>query len=266
MSSTSPIHETSDRYVDDFARLDPISATYLGVTGYEHQLTDYSPDGVRAQADVAAAALRAVGAATPGDESDKVAQAVFVERVGAELAMHEAGLVVSALNVIASPIQHVRSVFDLMPTETEADWAAIAARMAAVPAALAGIRAAQSYSADNGLVVAVRQVRKVAEQCATWAGGSGEPSYFDGVIAAATDVPDSLRADLAAGATAAAAAYGELAEFLRAELAPKARQKDAVGPDIYGLSLRYFNGATVDLTELNQWGWDEFSRIETEMR
>ncbi|HEX4701272.1 MAG TPA: DUF885 domain-containing protein, partial [Pseudonocardiaceae bacterium] len=68
------------------------------------------------------------------------------------------------------------------------------------------------------------------------------------------------------GATAAAAAYGELAEFLRAELAPKARVKDAVGPDVYGLSLRYFNGATVDLAELYQWGWEEFSRIETEMR
>ncbi|HKN99019.1 MAG TPA: DUF885 domain-containing protein, partial [Pseudonocardiaceae bacterium] len=50
------------------------------------------------------------------------------------------------------------------------------------------------------------------------------------------------------------------------ELAPKAPRKDAVGPDVYPLWLKYFTGATVDLAELYQWGWEEFFRVETEMK
>src|SRR5882757_8270552 len=239
MPPSSRIHEISDRYVDDCARLDPIGATYLGVTGYDHQLTDYSPDGVRARSDAAAAALREIRAETATDQSDKVAQAVFDERTQAELAIDEAGLTVGDLNVIASPPQHTKSVFDLMPTETEADWAQIAKRLAAVPDAVAGMRAALAYSADQGRTAAVRQVSKVAEQCATWAGRSGGPSYFASLIEGAQDVPDSLRTELAAG---------------------------AVAPAVYRLSLNYFTGATVDLAELYQWGWEEFVRIETEMK
>jgi uncharacterized protein (DUF885 family) len=138
MPPSSRIHEISDRYVDSYARLDPIGATYLGVTGYDHELTDYSPDGVRARSDAAAAAVREIRAETPADQSDKVAQAVFAERIDAELAVDEAGLTVAELNVIASPPQHTKSVFDLMPTETEEDWATAARRLAALPAALPG--------------------------------------------------------------------------------------------------------------------------------
>jgi uncharacterized protein (DUF885 family) len=266
MPPSSRIHEISDRYVDDYARLDPIGATYLGVTEYDHLLTDYSPDGVQARSDAAAAAVREIRAQTPADQSDKVAQAVFAERIDAELAVDDAGLTVAQLNVIASPPQHTKSIFDLMPTETEEDWARIAKRLAAVPGAVAGMQAALRYSADQGRTSAVRQVSKVADQCATWAGRSEGPSYFAGLIEGARDVPDSLRADLEAGAAAATTAYGDLADFLRGELAQKAPKKDAVGPDAYRLWLNYFTGATVDLAELYQWGWEEFVRIETEMK
>jgi len=266
MPPSSRIHEISDHYVDEIARLDPIGATYLGVTGYDHLLTDYSPDAVRARSDAAAAAVSAIRAETAADQSDKVAQAVFVERTKAELAIDEAGLTVGDLNVIASPPQHTKSVFDLMPTETEADWAQIATRLAAVPDAVAGMRAALAYGADQGRTSAVRQVTKVAEQCATWAGRSGGTSYFVRLIEAARNVPDNLRADLEAGAATATTAYGDLADFLLGELAPKAPKKDAVGSDVYRLWLNYFTGATVDLAELYQWGWEEFVRIETEMK
>jgi uncharacterized protein (DUF885 family) len=266
MPPSSRIHEISDRYVDDYARLDPIGATYLGVTEYDHLLTDYSPDGVRARSDAAAAAVREIRAEIPADQSDKVAQAVFTERTDAELAVDEAGLTVAQLNVISSPPQHTQSIFDLMPTETEEDWARIAKRLAAVPGAVLGMQAALRYGVDQGRTSAVRQVTKVAEQCATWAGRSGGTSYFVRLIEAARNVPDSLRADLAAGAAAATTAYGDLADFLLGELAPKAPKKDAVGSDVYRLWLNYFTGATVDLAELYQWGWEEFVRIETEMK
>ena len=40
------------------------------------------------------------------------------------------------LNNIASPMQSVRDVLDLMPTDTIEDWSVIADRLAAVPAAI----------------------------------------------------------------------------------------------------------------------------------
>jgi uncharacterized protein (DUF885 family) len=270
MPSHSRIHEISDRYVDDIARLNPIGATYIGIDGYEDQMTDFSPDATRARGELLATAVRDAEAATPADDADRVAQAVFVERGRAELALYDADLVVADLNVIESPAQDIRMVFDLMATRTPEDWALIAARLAKVPDTVAGARAALAYGADHGRVAAVRQVTKTAEQCATWAGrAAGEPSFFATLIAGAQDVPgvtDALRTDLAAGAVAAATAYGDLGDFLRTELAPKAPAKDAVGPEVYPLRLKYFTGATVDMAELYQWGWDEFFRVETEMK
>jgi uncharacterized protein (DUF885 family) len=269
MPPSSRIHEISDHFVDDTARLNPIGATFIGVDGYDDKLTDYSPEAAAERAEMAARALRDVDAESPVDDSDRVAQAVFHERTRAELDVYDAGLLVGELNVIASPIQDTRMVFDLMATDTADDWATIAARLAKVPDAMAGIRAGLTHSADRGRVAALRQVTKTAEQCTIWAGQSGEPSFFASLIAGARDTPgvtDALRTELEAGAVAAAMAYGDLGEFLRTELAPKAPRKDAVGADVYRLWLKFFTGATVDLAELYQWGWDEFFRIETEMK
>jgi uncharacterized protein (DUF885 family) len=269
MSPSSRIHEISDRFVDDIARLNPIGATLIGVDGHDDKLTDYSPEASAERAELAARALRDIEAESPADDSDRVAQAVFRERTVAEQDVYEAGLLVGELNVIASPVQDTRMVFDLMATETAADWAVIAARLSRVPDAVASIRAGLAHSADRGRVAALRQVSKTADQCAVWSGQSGEPSFFASLIAGAKDVPgvtDALRTELEAGAIAAATAYGDLATFLRTELAPKAPRKDAVGADVYRLWLKFFNGAAVDPVELYQWGWDEFFRIETEMK
>lgn len=261
MSPASRIHEISDSYVDDVARLDPIGATYIGVAGHDDRLTDYSPDGVLARVELNKAVVRAAGAVTPETESDQVAQAVLLERLGAEIALADADLLIADLNVIATSPQHVRMVFDLMPTDTQEDWETIARRMAEVPAAVTGIKAALSHGVSHGRVAAIRQVEKVAEQCTTWA-----ESFFGPHAAGATGVSDALRESLATAAAGASAAYTDLAGFLRTEIAPHAPRKDAVGASVYGVWLKYFNGATVDLDELYQWGWEEFHRIESEMK
>ncbi|MER7083671.1 DUF885 family protein, partial [Saccharopolyspora kobensis] len=135
------VHEISDRFVDELAALDPIAATYLGVPGGEEELTDYSPDGHRARAELARRSLAAVEAAEPRDDSERIAKAVFTERVGLDLELHEIGADMSALNVIASPAQELRQVFDLMPTDTPEQWHTIARRLSVVPEALLGLRA-----------------------------------------------------------------------------------------------------------------------------
>ncbi|MER6759459.1 MULTISPECIES: DUF885 domain-containing protein [Amycolatopsis] len=263
-STEQSVPEICDRYVDDYVAVDPVAATMLGVAGYDDQLTDYSPAGHDARADLARRALAAVTAAEPADAGERVAKAVFSERIGLELEIHDAGLDAASLNVIESPVQGLRMVFDLMPTDTPDDWANVAARLPKVPEALAGVRASLLASADKGQVSALRQVSKVAEQCETWAGLKDGPGFFASMVAGAG--VDSLKSDLAAGARAADEAFAEFAGFLRAELAPKAPVKDAVGEDTYRLWSRYFIGAELDLREAYEWGWHEFSRLETEMR
>ncbi|MGH3632182.1 MAG: DUF885 domain-containing protein, partial [Sciscionella sp.] len=177
----------------------------------------------------------------------------------------DAGLTESALNVIESPVHQLRMLFDLMPNKTEQDFSTIATRLAKVPDAVAGIQSSLRRAAQHGRVSALRQVRTVAQQCRTWSGASGEPSYFDTLVGAASGVSESLRERLADGATRAARAYGEFSEFLTGELAAKAPEKDAVGIDVYRLNSELFTGATLNLAEAYEWGWQEFLAIEAEM-
>ncbi|GAA2799877.1 DUF885 domain-containing protein [Saccharopolyspora taberi] len=258
------VHEISDRFVHELVALDPIAGTHLGIPGGEEELTDYSPDGHRARAELARTSLAAVSAATPADDAEQVAQAVFAERVGLDLELHEIGADMAALNVIASPVQDLRQVFDLMPASTPDDWRTIARRLTAMPGAVAGLRAGLTEAAAQGNVAAARQVRKVAEQCRTWSGADGK-SFFASMVARA-DVDDALRGELTDAAARAASAYADLADFLSGELLPKAPDKDAVGEERYRLWSRFFTGARLDLREAYEWGWQEFSSIEAEMK
>lgn len=258
-------HRISDTYVDDYVRLQPAIATALGIPGHDDRWPDLSQDGCAERDTLAREALRAMAETEPADESERVAKAVFTERVGIDVELYAAGLTDGELNVVASAAQELRMTLDLMPTDTADEWATIATRLSGLPAALAGYQAGLLHAAGNGHVAAVRQVTKVAEQCEVWAGRDGSSSFFTDFVAGAKDVPDSLRADLDAGAAAATTAYAELATFLRTELLPKAPAKDAVGADAYALWSRRYLGAELDPLESYEWGWTEFLRIEAEM-
>ncbi|SFB37380.1 Uncharacterized conserved protein, DUF885 familyt [Amycolatopsis marina] len=265
MASTEGVHNICDQFVDDFAAADPVSATVMGVAGYDDQLTDYSPEGYAARAALAKRALGAIEAVEPRDAGERAAKAVFAERVGLDVEIHEAGLDIGSLNVTSGPVQDIRMVFDLMPLDTTEQWGTLAARLAKVPDALDGVRASLLAATRAGTAPALRQVSKVAEQAETWAGLHGMTGYFDTLVSGAdANVPESLRAELREGARAAQEAYAELAGFLRAELAPLAPTKDAVGEDVYRLWSRYFTGAAFDLREAYEWGWAEFARVERE--
>ncbi|MCG8918220.1 DUF885 domain-containing protein [Actinokineospora sp. PR83] len=263
VSPSHDVHRISDSYVASLAALDPILATYLGQPGHDHRLPDYSPDGVAARGALATAALAEMEAADADDPAAANAKAVFTERVGLTAELHGARLVDWELNIISSPAQDVREVFDLMPTDSAEDWATIATRLAAVPECLAGYQLALRAAATRGDVAALRQVTKVAEQCRGWAGRSGAPSYFSTL---AEGAGEHAGPDLAAGVAAAEQAYADLADFLTGELAPAAPTEDAVGEERYRLFSRLYTGARVDLAEAYEWGWAEFTRIETEMK
>ncbi len=243
-------------------------ATFLGMPGGQDSFDDLSPSGLAELHQLRTGTAAAVRAAESTGPDDEIARDVIIERLDVQSDLYESGWAHADLNVIDSPLQYVRMVFDLMPNESDEDVAVLARRMSAVPAALAGYRSSLLYAAGTGKVAARRQIDKCAEQCDTYAGLSSSSGFFSGL--ADTVNPDgsrgqALTADLATGARLAEAAYGELGRFLREELGPQAPAKDAVGRRRYELGSRNFLGATVDLEETYAWGWAEFSGIEAEL-
>src|SRR3712207_9022938 len=114
----------------------PTVATYIGVPGHDDEWPDHTPDGQAAHQALLRRPVTAVERVDPVDRRDEVARSAMLERIGAELARYDAGWAQADLNTVESPLQDFRSTFDLMPTATEDDWATIARRLAALPAAL----------------------------------------------------------------------------------------------------------------------------------
>ncbi|HVD28156.1 MAG TPA: DUF885 family protein, partial [Mycobacteriales bacterium] len=93
---TTP-RQVADAYVDAVCDLDPIVATSLGVRPGDDRLPDFGPAGLEAEAELARttlADLARVLEADPTLRDDPVERGcarLLRERLGAELAAHEAG-------------------------------------------------------------------------------------------------------------------------------------------------------------------------------
>ena len=248
----------ADRYVTELCDLEPITATYLGIAGHDHEIGDLSPAGLAASEALVRRTLADLAAVVPANDRERVARAVMQERLGLELERHEAGLRFGDLNVLASAPQGARMVFDLMATGTDEERANVRSRMEALPEALRGLVETYREGVRRDVLPARRQVVEVAAQCRRWAGQEEGPGFF---TTYAANLQDDRVAEAAPGADAA---YAELARFLTEELAPVARDEDAVGPDRYPLETRVFTGARLDLEETYAWGWAELARIDQE--
>ena len=252
------VDAVAERYLETFAALDPSAATEMGITGHDDDVTDYSLDGAAARAEAARSALRELDGVDAADDVDRVTVAAMRERLGIQIELHDAGLDVGDLNVIASPLQEMRDVFDLMPTDTDEDWALISTRLSKLPDRAAGYAEALRTAVAGEQPPAVRQVTRGVEQA-----GQIQQLLVDMVADAAAD-NTALHAELQERATAAARAYRELADVLRNEIAPHARHEDAFGRDAYRLLSRAFLGASVDLDETYQWGLQLLESIVAE--
>ena len=223
-------------------------------SAHDDDITDYSPDGVAARADAARRRCGSWTASQPDDDVDVVTLAAMRERLGVQLELHDAGLDVGELNVIASPLQTMRDVFDLMATDTDDDWALISRRLSRCPTA-----SRLRHGAARGRGVwpspAVRQVARDRT------GGQIQQLFVD-MVADAAPGNDALHAELQQAAPAAADAYSRLAAVLRDEIGLHARGEDAFGRDAYRLFSRLY--LTVDLDETYEWGLDLLQSIVAE--
>jgi uncharacterized protein (DUF885 family) len=256
------INDIAERYVVQVADLDPVLATGAGISGHDDEMTDLSPAGFAARAELDRATVAALTKAEAVTDREHIARAAMLERLGLAVEQYDAGETTRELNVIASWIQGVRQVFDLMPVEGEEAQRNIAARMAAVPAVYADLQRTYAEAARQGRVAARRQVIECARQCSEWS--APDTSFYAGLVGR-TGAAGALLADLTQAAEAASAATAELGRFLEAELLPVAPDRDAVGRDRYALASRSFLGATIDLDEAYAWGWGEVIRLEAEM-
>ena len=261
------VAEVADAYVESFAALHPVAATQLGIGGHDTEMTDFGPEGVAARTELARRARHDVSAARRTGVGDEVAAAVMVERLTAHLDAHDAGEWRRDLNVLFSPMQQLRESFDLMPTDTADQRAAVLARMAQVPVALAGIRASLHEGVVAGTPAARRQALACAAQARAFAGlVPGVTGYFTRLArSAGVGGKVALQAQLDAAAERADAAFADLAAYLAGEYAAAAGNEDGVGRERYALLARTWNGVDLDLDDVYRWGWHELRRIEGEM-
>lgn len=261
MTSRAPtaIDQIAENWLTTQVELAPELRVELGWDGDQSAYRDYSPDGFEAEHAAGQKVLGELSSAVVVDAVDEVTLAELRRTIELGSDRYQAGLGLRDLNNLASPAQEIRMVFDLMHTDTDDDWAAIARRMANVPAALAGYTASLREGIARGIVPARRQVAEVITQTRAYAGADG---FFAGL--AAHDSCGLLASALATGAAQARAAYGQFADFLTGELAPVATDIDAVGREMYQLCSRGFLGATVDLDDAYEWGLAELARMRAE--
>ncbi|MFN3706884.1 DUF885 domain-containing protein [Microcella sp.] len=254
------IDRIAEEWVDTLVAFSPELATYIGADGDLDRYQDYSPNGRAAMRGAAHATIAKLEAAEPVDDTDRVTKTDLLAELTLEIELGDAGWEARDLNVLASPAQGIREIYDLMPTGSDDDWAIIAKKLTRVSDALEGYAETLREGIAHGNTPAVRQVREVLTQVRT----NASPDGFFHELASGAEVSDALKNDLLDGARQAAEAYGRFGDFLENELAPAARADDPVGRELYELLSRRFLGATIDLDETYEWGIEELRRMVDE--
>ncbi|MDE2386236.1 MAG: DUF885 domain-containing protein [Actinomycetales bacterium] len=262
---TSPIDQIADQWVGKMAELSPSFATYIGRSGNEDKLDDPSPESEAIFLKETKNVLAQLANVAPQDKVDEVTLDAMRRSLELDVEIHDSGLWKRNLDVIASPAQGIREIFDLSPTATEGDWANIAKRLASVPDAVEGYIRTLREGIAAGDTPARRQVEWVLREVQELA---GKESFFvkfaGGAKAGDSELSGGLKADVEKAGARAAEGYGALAEFLANELLPNANKVDAIGRERYALLSRKFLGAKVDLDETYEWGIEELARVTAE--
>jgi len=262
---SSAIDQIADRHLDWMAQQSPSFATYIGRPYGADQLDDETPQSHAESAAHAKSVLAELAAAQPADDTDLVTLAALRNTLELEIKTFEANLWRCDLNVIASPAQGIREVFDISPTTTEADWQNLAKRMRAVPAAVAGYIECLRAGITAADTPARRQALEVIDQVAEITAAEGFFIEFArDAKSEAGQLSEALLAELADAAEVATAGYKVLGDFLAGELLPAARLDDAIGRERYALLSEAFVGSKLDLDETYEWGIQELARVTAE--
>jgi uncharacterized protein (DUF885 family) len=256
------VSEISDRFIAEMAQLDPVLGVQLGIESDPTRLTDFSPEGDAALAALLRRTASELAAAEPVSEAERLGKGFLADQVAGELGVIESGEHERFISNIAGATTNTRAVFDLTDTSSSPAWEDVGARLAAVPAALAGYRANLEAGIDHGRPAARRQALVVASQCETWAGNGTDGGWFGRFVERYGD--GAQRTHLDRAARQAASAYAELGRWLRTEYAAQASDVDGAGDERYRIWARHVLGTDLDLDEAYGWAWEELGRLEAE--
>ncbi|WP_168706472.1 DUF885 domain-containing protein [Gordonia paraffinivorans] len=247
----------AEAHLDRLCELDPVFATEIGHGDHDDALTDYSAQACAERAAVAAETLAALAEAPVADDIDRVTVATMSSTLRRELALADAGEHIGVCNVIASPLQAIRDVFDLMPTDTREQREVFLARLTAIPGALTRAVDGLAHRLRHGPPPARRQVVAVARQAEAAADA----------IAANTgpiEADPALAGTLHTALDAIHTAFGTFANYLQNEVLPGAADDDAVGRDRYLLHLPAYLGADADPEDAYAWAMTRLEQIVAE--
>lgn len=267
----STVDGIAEDYFDGLSDLYPSIPLFLGLDN-DKGFDDFSPAGFEAAKDLRARALyRLADLETTApmngspilDDTDGVTIDAMRERFSVADDLFDSGLSHAVLNVIESPVQQMRDIFDLLPTRTTGDWETIKSTLAGLPASISGYQESLTYAQQRmGRTPARAQIARVREQSLALA---KENSRFDTIVEGAANLSTGLRKDLAAAAAAAKDSFAELSDYF-AMLMSRAHENEACGRDAYALHSRNYLGAEVDFEETYSWALDELNRIDSEQK
>jgi len=251
------ISKILDRFIEDGIKLSPLSATYMGIPGYDDKLDDLSPTGAKKGEDLVRNTLNAVKNETPANEFDRIAKEVAIERLSSELKLSETKESHVTFNLIASPVTEIRQIFEMMKDSPEL-VSNVTKRLSGIKSAFDGWRLTIEEAAKDGKVNQKRQVLATAGQLDTFAKGG-----FTAVAEKFNPAKDN--SELLQAAKSAESACAELATWLREKYAPMSQPEDGVGETRYKLWARHFTGADLNIRESYEWGVQELQRINDRM-
>ena len=275
-SDTSrPVRRVADDYVRACTVLNPVLATQLGTDPLADGLPDMTPEGADTFAALQRTTLADLDALAADDrtgtgDAERRCATLLRERLGADLAAHDAGEHLRSLNNLFSPVQQVRSALLVMPTGTVESAAAAVRRVALVGEAYDQYASTLREGLRRDLPGGPAQVGAVLGQLDAWAAvGDGRgwfAEHLGGLLGELDDVPSSLVADAGDAGSAAAEGVGRLRTMLAEEYLPVvADAPDAVGRDRYLLGARRWTGSDLDPVESYDWGWLELADIHAQM-
>jgi len=94
----------ADAYLDRYAALNPIDATFIGVAGHDDRLPDYTPEWWQSVSDNRRQTLAALDTAQSTDRTDRITVAALREELTVREELRAAGDEESELSVIFSPL------------------------------------------------------------------------------------------------------------------------------------------------------------------
>lgn len=260
-----PIFALASDIVDRAAAIDPIAATYYGVTGHDANWPDLSPAGAAARLASYREVEAAINALPPAEDRwDKLAVESTRQYIAEAIDYHESGDWLIDLDSMASYAQDTVDIFEHMDKSTNEAWDAVCTRLETTGKVIAGYRSRLQQGIDEGKAVAKRQVLAIAEQRRVAA--SADSAYE--VLAkelAATEFLSTYSERLRTAIDGAKVVQGEFGQWLADTYLLSAVEKDGVGRERYIRAARKFLGSEIDPVETYHWGWSQVAELRARM-